>query len=162
MKLIYELELEDYIKFCKYHSFVRNAKTDYLAYLLFFVIAMLSDHKNGFIKAVILCLAYIISVRLIVIHSAKKLYKTDKDCFGCHVATIKDDGLVIKNNNGEHIVYWEGIREVIVSNKHIFVYCGGNVSYVIPFKGSEQRREEFMTELSYHKYIKKVSPRTAQ
>lgn len=164
MELIYELELENYIKFCKYHAFVKNVKTDYLAYLLFFTMEILLDHKNWFIKAGLLCITYILAMRLIVTHNAKKLYKTDRDCFGCHVVTIKDDGLVFKNNNGEHKVYWEGIREVIVSNEYIFIYCGGNVSYIIPynaFKGSEELREEFMMELSYHKFIKKVSPRTA-
>jgi hypothetical protein len=168
MKITYELDEKDYIKFNKYNMFVKNKKSFYSVLLLFIVVAIiLSPHSpQKWVSAILFSwTAYTLAIIWLIYSSAKQLYKTDRDFFGCHVATIKDEGFVVRNNNGEHSVNWESIREIIVSEKYIYIFCGGNNTFIIPdtaFKGSKELWEKFLQQLGYHKYYKNVMPRTAQ
>lgn len=164
MNIIYELGKKDYINFNLYNTFIKD-RNSYISTLLFFLaVEAIGSPNNLLLKVLLSCTAYTVALIGLIYFNANRLYKNDIDFFGCYAVSIKEEGFVVTNNNGEHRINWEGIRDVIYSKKEIYIYCGANTYYIIPenaFKDDKDLREEFIMELGYHKYIKKVSPRTA-
>lgn len=154
MEINVDITREDYASFNKYWVFKKRKNISVLVVLIFaFGFSYIIDYKPPFefLKYLInvIFIGFVFGffyflVMLMLMELTKYLPSEGGAVLGKRKFIITDEGLYEETKNGKSFQEWNGIKDIEVNKKHIFVFVDNVAAYIIPkryFSNQEEQKK---------------------
>ena len=167
MELEYELTLDDYVTFNKYH--IRHSPSCRRSYrwnlvvliaLGLLLIVLYGAFFGTPVGTVLSCIIYVplgwllwrLSYRVTVARRLQRALREgeNRDLAGTHVLVIHDEGITTTGQMGETKLKWAVVEKTVEDKEHVYIYVSAVSALVIPKRAfqDEQHMRAFLDEIA--------------